>query len=109
LKIYLEETKDRKRKPKMSLLRTLRHKMGIRGKEGHSSSSSDEGPSTSKAKKQTKKRICRDLEIRVLTKIYVKWKLGGSMQVNKSEHPEVEAREDLIFQKHPRRMKFWKK
>jgi hypothetical protein len=40
----------------MSLLRTLRHKMSIRGKEGHSSSSSDEGSFTSKAKKQKQKQ-----------------------------------------------------
>jgi hypothetical protein len=42
--------------------------------------------------------------MRVQTKIYVKWKLGGSMKVNKLKHPEVGAQEDFIFQTHSRRI-----
>ena len=59
LKIFIEEIKDKKRKPKSTILRALRQKMGIQGKDSQSSSSSDEGPSTSKPKKPTGPQMAR--------------------------------------------------
>ena len=59
LKIFIEEIKDKKRKPKSTILRALRQKMGIQGTDSQSSSSSDEGPSTSKPKKPTGPQMAR--------------------------------------------------
>ncbi|XP_061191652.1 uncharacterized protein LOC133199847 [Saccostrea echinata] len=79
LRIFLEQMKNKKKKPKSSILQTLRQKMGVRGKESLSSSSSDEGPSTSKAKKQKTHmaRVGNKSANKNMRKVEVGWIHGG--------------------------------